>query len=234
MATFVNGNGAKDDTSDTSMAVTVTGVSAGNLIVVLAKWEGAGGATCSVSDGTSSLTQDPDGIVEYGNNDLNGCMFYLLSSVASGSVTYTMTLSGARAFKQMSAGAFSYSGTATFEDSNRAAVAINGGDATYTAPAITIAGSELVTVAGYGNFTTQTPDARTINGVAADGFFGNADGTQCWYRLLGSGFTAGPAVIDMPTALATESLMFQIAFEITAGAASTLLLERQVYDYFED
>lgn len=224
-ATFIAGNGQKEDGSGTSIATTIggAGVSAGNFVMCVVKFEGASldAGNISATDGTATLTEDPDGVVAHvGAGDLFSLAMWLPASVGGGD-TFTVTLSAARAWKQLACGAFSYSGTIALDDSTSAGVDIDTMTSTYTGPAATIAGSELIAVACWGNYATATPTARTINGTAADGNFGNSDGTQCWYRLLSSGYTAGVTTLVFSSVPATEATMHHLGFEVTAGGGGS-------------
>ncbi len=85
------------DGSTTSVAVTVTSTAAGSLIAVFCGWEGAVGATVTVSDGTTGFTAGTpkdSGASTTPNDDNHGQWFYLLVS-ASGKTTITATWSAA-------------------------------------------------------------------------------------------------------------------------------------------
>lgn len=88
-----------DSTGATSMGCTLAGVSVGDLIVVFAKWEGGAGVSSSCSDGTSTLTAVTE--VDHASGDPRTQVFYLLSSVASGSVTYTVSYGASRTWRDI-------------------------------------------------------------------------------------------------------------------------------------
>src|SRR5262249_43577983 len=85
--------GDTNSASGGGLPATVSNVAVGDLIVVMVKFESTT-TTCTMSDGTSTLTQSSVGVQN--NPGANGephlVVFYLLSSVASGTVTYTPTL----------------------------------------------------------------------------------------------------------------------------------------------
>jgi len=158
---FVKSAGAADDTSDTSMAVALATVTAGHLIVVWAKYEGAT-TTVTISDGTTSLT--PRTTRAHANSDLHGQFFYLPASVASGSVTYTATWSAARTYKALIAFEINPTGTAVYDTE-----ALNSGTSiAVTSGNITTAAADSVVLAGYSNYTVDIMSVRTINTVAND------------------------------------------------------------------
>src|SRR5689334_15099250 len=101
--TYVNSIGGSSGGSSTTVAATLVGptVAAGDLIVVVVKWEGAT-TTCSVSDGTTTLTEWSKGVQSQSGNEPFMDVFYLLASVATGLPTYTATLGAARSFKDIS------------------------------------------------------------------------------------------------------------------------------------
>lgn len=158
--TFVSsGGGGTTAASATTITCQLTGVAAGDLIMLFASCENLVAGTMSASDGTTSLTQDPDGIVSTGSA-LYGSGFYLLASVATGTVTYTVTFSASVDYRAIVAFAYRPSGTVTFKDSARASglsTAPNSGN-------ITTASGDGVAFGWYGEYGNN-PSAELINGT---------------------------------------------------------------------
>ena len=92
--TFGQSQGVSSDASGTTLAVQLTGVTPGSLIVAYVKWEGTAAGTVTLSDGVSTFTADT--LNSAANSDLHGRFYYLLASSASGTVTYTATWSAAK------------------------------------------------------------------------------------------------------------------------------------------
>jgi hypothetical protein len=192
--TFVNANGASDDAGDTSAAVTITGVQAGDSVAVWLKWEG-GSTTTTMSDGTSSLTGAT--ARNHANGGLSGRWFYLLSSVATGSVTYTCTWGASRDFKRLIGFVFRPTGTVTFNtgtdaSSSGASTAVTSGNYSTTG-----SGSWAV-LGGFGEFNVVTLSTNLINGGAADGVT-NAGVCEAWYKILSATFTGGASSATQST-----------------------------------
>lgn len=179
--------------SSTTATVQLTSVSAGHLIAVFVKHEGAP-TTITVSDGTTSLTGRTK--VDHSNADLSGQWFYLLSSVASGTVTYTATFGAARAFKAMHAFRFSYTGTAAYDsEPTGGGLPTNPGATSHTTGTTwTTAQPVCVVLCSYVDYSGENSSSRQINGVAETGNTstgGSGNGSVAWYRILSSTFASG-------------------------------------------
>lgn len=172
--------------STTTITVQLTGVTAGDTIVLGVKWEGAT-TTATCSDGTSSLSGGTV-VDNAGNGDLSSKMFYLLSSVASGTVTYTVTLGAARSFKNAVAARWSHTGgTVAFD-----AEATGGGDdnvntTSHTSGAtLTTTGSANIAVAFYASYGDATNSTPQINSVNNDGTDANGTTVMWWRNNIGA------------------------------------------------
>lgn len=191
--TFLQKNHSTAAGPSTTSTVTLTGVSAGSLIIVGQKSEGTGeGAITGISDGTSSFTLATE--TEHANGDLRWCYGYLLSSVASGSVTYTVTRAASATFYWTFVMEFSYSGGSASFDTE------NGASGTSTAPnsgSITTGAAKTVCLGGYSHYNAVTISSMLIGGAAADGSQPTTPGSSesaMWYKILnsaGSGTASG-------------------------------------------
>ncbi|MFO0691587.1 MAG: PQQ-dependent sugar dehydrogenase [Myxococcota bacterium] len=160
---FARSGGNTSNGNGTSLAVTLTGVRAGSLIVAFVKWEGAAGSTVTFRDGTSTFTGDT--LNSAANGDLHGRFFYLPASTASGTVTYTATWSSARPWRRMLVFEYTQSGgTVLFDVSNRA----TGTSGTLNSGSITTTGSDEVVFGAYGEYSSANTTSEQIAGVVAD------------------------------------------------------------------
>ena len=176
MISFVQSNAKGGRT-----AVTLDGVTAGNLIVVgFCEVKDASPSTLSCSDGTSSLTA----VAESDGTYVRWRFFYLLSA-NSGNRTYT--ISGGGKGPSLTVMEFSYTGNLSLEDySNNYAdytTSITSGNVQPSGPSLVIGGA--ISYAG-GEYSSCQ-----INGVAYDGLKSYVDLTDwppMWYRIVSSGF----------------------------------------------
>jgi hypothetical protein len=167
-------------------------VGAGNTIALWAGHEGAP-TTMTVSDGTTSLTAATK--VDHSNNDLSGQWFYLPSSVASGTVTYTVTYAAARSFRRVMALRFTHTGTASFDAECTGGGAINTSVTAHTSGAtLTTTGTAGVILAAYFNYSGNASSARTINGVAATVGPASGSGDETCYRIMSATVSGAAAV----------------------------------------
>lgn len=217
--TFHLKNGSGASAGSTTATVVLTGVSVGDLIVVAAKWESgvasAGTATCS--DGTSSLTKwAPGELSAIANIDPRLVMFYLLSSVATGTVTYTVTFSGSMSFRDVIAMAYAPPSAASLDGTPVGAGAASG--TAISSGNITTTGTDGVAFGSYAEFGSSA-SAMNINGVAADQTqvaAGTAN-SQLWSKTYSGGYTgAATATISF----SNSWLCGVIAFKAAGGAAA--------------
>jgi Bacterial Ig domain/GDSL-like Lipase/Acylhydrolase family len=159
---FSRNNAASSDANGTSLGVQLTGVSAGDLIAVYVKYEGAA-TTVTIGDGVDLFTADP--VVNASNADLHGQFFYALVSKASGTVTCTATWAASKPYRKIFVYEYSHSGTvAVFDVSNRA-TATSG---TLNSGAVTTTGADEVVFGSYGEYSGNNTSNEQIAGVAAD------------------------------------------------------------------
>ena len=187
--TFGQSQGVSSDASGTTLAVQLTGVTPGSLIVAYVKWEGTATGTVTLSDGVSTFTTDT--LNSAANSDLHGRFYYLLASSASGTVTYTTTWSA----RQVRTGSCWCIDTHTegrrFERSNRATAtrgSLNTGN-------ITTTGSEEVVFAAYGEYSvSNTTNERSQR--AGGGSRPRADDASMWSKTFTAPFTGSATATD--------------------------------------
>lgn len=177
-------------------SVTLNGVTAGNLVVVWVKWEGSSSnASASISDGTSSLTMTTLGSV--GTSSPNGQFGYILSSVASGNVTYTATVPTGGGFINIVAMEFQCDAGVPIYDTDNVGGSASG-DPVSTANITTTGYDELV-IGACGEFSGWTFVAGTINGANAAPIVSANSQTATWYANFSAPFT-GAATADISAA----------------------------------
>lgn len=187
---FVSKNSTDASGSGSGLTTTVqlTNIQAGDFVVVVMLWDGAA-TTCTVDDGTSTLTeQTASSVAADGGTTLRMRTFYLLSSVASGTLTYTSTLGAGRTAREILAIAYRPSGTVATDGGNHngatSGSALTSGDITTTGTTELVIGAH-----GYGGFSISgTPQ---INGQNADQTQTNTGKSSIWAKTFTSTFTGG-------------------------------------------
>jgi hypothetical protein len=158
--TLVANGGNSSSTGGSTIAVTLNNVPAGALVVVSTKYEDADN-TITMSDGSStfsSLTRQTNGgsVVQQ--------IFYITSSSASGTVTYTATFAGSYAFRNIHAYVFSYSGICLYDTSSQSATfAANPNSGSVT----TSSNKHHVAIGTYGETIGTAPTNELLFGSAA-------------------------------------------------------------------
>lgn len=201
--------------SATTIAVTLTGVAVGDTVTVWVKWEG-GSTTATCSDGTSTLTGWAPGVISRpASADPFGKAFYILASVASGSVTYTVTLGAGRTFREIVAYRSTPSAAAALDGT---AVGANGSSTAASSGNTTTTSTDGLAFGVYGDFG-NTESAEKINAVAAGGnTHAAANASEMWYKTYSAGFT-GPAAVTL--GISNDWLCGIIAFGIGGGGGGT-------------
>lgn len=160
-----------------------TGVTAGNLIVALVTSTRTGGSNAiSVSDGTTSLTAGTANV----QGDYTTQFFYLLSSVASGNLTYTASSTAASSMWidvwEASAGA-----SIDFDAENATAHGIAGYQVVVSGD-ITASGG--IIFGGIHGISCNVTEANsTINDTSPDGQYTNGGNRLTISYLISAGFT---------------------------------------------
>src|SRR5262249_26346435 len=138
----------------------------GDAIILFVKHEGAS-TTITASDGTSSFTGAT--ILDNVNGDMHTRMLYLLSSSASGSVTYTITFGAARPFKVCAVWEIrAASGVVVFdtEPTGGGSQGNQGsGSHTFTTANFTVSGPNAFVLGGFGNYTGNSLANGKVNSV---------------------------------------------------------------------
>jgi len=162
---------------------TLTGVTAGNLIVVgFSEVKDASPTTLSCSDGASTLTA----VAESSGTFVRWRFFYLLSA-NSGNRTYTVSGANGPAMRSTIVMEFSYTGSLSLEDYSN-----NYADHTtsITSGNVQPSGSSLVIGGAFSHAGGEYSSCQ-VNGVAADGQKSHDDldfWPPMWYRVVTAGF----------------------------------------------
>lgn len=219
--TYVNANAAGGGSSSVgSIGVAVTGVHAGDLVVVGVKFEGST-TTVSVSDGTTTFTQDPDGVQgNAGSQEPWTCVSYLLSSVASGTLTYTATFGANRTWTSICVMVYTPSAACSFDNSNTG----TGNSTAVSSGSTVIAGTDGVAFGFYGEYGNAI-NVLLINGLAAEHSIfvdptGNTQHDVLWSRAYSSGFT-GAASGSLSSAERWNCTI--MSFQIGGGGAAVFI-----------
>lgn len=157
-----------------SDSVTLTGVTAGNLIVVVYLQTNAEtDLTCS--DGTSSLTA-----VTPGNGTYVSVQFFYLLSANGGNMTYTIANeSGSGTYT--AAYEFSYTGTIGYDTENHN---LGDGEGSITTGNITTGGDTAVVIAAANTYAGGDITSQQIAGNAATAIIDSPVGNvSIWYRI---------------------------------------------------
>lgn len=196
----VTSNSGADESGSNGTTVTVqlTGVSANNPIVCWVKHEGGDTVTITVSDGTSSLTSRP--IIHSDTASItSGQFFYLLASVATGTVTYTATFSAGVPYRSIACYELSVgAGGAAFDVSNGSGADSAGGN-TITSGTVTTTVATAVAFGGYAEASGATFSSPLINGVAADHTQNTGTYGRVWMKVLSATFSGGAATATLPS-----------------------------------
>jgi len=163
----------------------ITGVGAGHAILAWVKHEGAP-TTITVSDGTTSFS--PGTKTNHSNGDFSGQWFYLPSSVASGTVTYTASFSVAKPFCSIIVWEYSYTGTASLDTE---ATNQSNGSTAVTSTNLTTSATNTVVLGGYGEYSPELLSAALVNGSAANTLMQLASSSVsgAWARIMSGTFT---------------------------------------------
>ena len=211
--TFVQSASANGDGSSTTLAVSLTGVGSGNLIVVYAGFFNEATTSMSVSDGTSTLT----GLTQRhaGTNNHDGQWFYLLTA-NSGNLTYTVTYGAARSFRRIWVGEYSYTGTASFDVEN-----FNNSDVTnvLAGGVITTTGTDELVLSSHQCHVGAHISSPQFDSVAADRTTQIGSNADVWDRILTATVSNKEA---SGTAGSAQWLSITASFIITGGGARGL------------
>ena len=196
--TFIASAGNNDDSSGTLLSTTATlNLSAGDVVVVWHKWEGADTTvSCAKDAGSPANTNSLGSKINHSNGDLNGQFTYLLSASADGSAVFRQTLSASRPYRRILALQFrpDASETVSLDVQNTG----QGSDLAPTSGSITTTGTDEIVIGGYGEYSANTTTSEAIGGTAATEPAASPQGfSSVWYRILSSTMSSGTATASI-------------------------------------
>lgn len=176
---FVQDDNALDSTSGSTLGVAFgSNVTAGNLIVVMATWAGAGDVTPTVSDTLSNTYVEIGSHIFSMTADVGMSMFYA-ANITGGANTVTVNYTASRVFREIMVA--EYSGASTTSPLDTSAFTVDGTATTSTdsatTPAVTPAqnASLLVgfisSVSGMGTAAAGTNYTERIDTTGGGGGF---------------------------------------------------------------
>lgn len=209
--TLVNSGVNSNNGSGGTLAIAVTGVHVGDLVYVTASCSGVAGIT-SVSDGTTTLT--PRTELHTGNSGNSLRRFYLLASVASGTLTYTVTYSGTPTSRSITVYVFTPSSAASLDvGTGQETIATPAGDS----GAVTTTGTDELCFGSQVNENQSASSVEKINGVAATAVINSGTNHTLWYTKPVATFT-GDATETIGSS--TRTLTTIDAFKTSGGGAT--------------
>lgn len=182
---FVQGGAASADAGN-PLAVTLTGVTAGNAICIGLGWESAS-STCGTivdSGGAGSNSTFVDSALNAHNTggEPIARFSYTLNATRSGTVTYTATRVGTPSFMRMHVAEFSFADAPLAPDQTDV-TAEGSSSGTLSSAAITTTGTNEIVFGFLKGFTGLTITSPTIGGVAGAFVGTNQSDTAMWYRV---------------------------------------------------
>lgn len=195
-----------ENTSSASNTVQLTTVSAHDVIAVCVMSE-TDDSTISISDGTTTLTPG-DKATDTGI-PITSQMHYLLDSVATGTVTYTVTWGTTPAFHSILAYRFTTTGTPSLDAkvANTVSSSLNP-----TSTNISPDGTDNVTLGCWADGSGEAESDPEVNNVNADGSIATTG--MMWYRTHTSGFTGA---VDVTQGAASNGVISALSLESAAG-----------------
>lgn len=216
MATLHDTAKGIDDTSGTTLATTdALAVTAGDLIVLLAKSEGAS-TTVSGSDGQGNAYSVANAFLEHGNGDLSGAVLYAIAG-STGTINPTATYGASRPFRFVSAWSFTLGAgktgwalAATNVATGSGTAALSAGAASATTSGVAVTGGHLYGTRGI------TPGSGWTVPLEFSG--GGAQVTQ--YQLVaGAGSITGNCTLSF----AVDWIAQLAIFSETTSSSDTLM-----------
>lgn len=183
---FVSGGGGASaftlvQTKSANSATTVTSVTmdsnitAGNLVVVMVKWETPTGSLTAITENGSAVTL----LTPRTQSDLEAVICYRLVATGGGT-SIALTWSGSPTFSRVIVREYDYGGTASFVTSAVGGADTNPGGATIETADATNSGTHRLNVAGAGLYSATLPTSPRIGNTAGSNFATESD-THMWW-----------------------------------------------------
>ena len=214
MATLHDTALGTNDASGTTLATTDSlAVTAGDLIVLIAKAEGAS-TTITGSDGQSNTYAVANALLGHGNGDLSGIILYATAS-STGTITPTATYGASRPFRKVKAYSFTPAASKTLQLDTAASA--TGTSSTPSAGTGTAAAAGA-TVVGFSLYGTRTITAGAGWSLASEFSSGDALVTEYQVQTTGGSLT-GNATLDFPIEWVAQMAIFK---EVATGSTYTI------------
>jgi hypothetical protein len=219
---YINKNSAA------AASVQLTGVTAGHLIVLLLHWDTVGG-NATVSDGSSTFAYA--NTVSDGTHNLYSRLVYCLSSVASGTVTYTGTFPGGSGHQGMDVMEYSYSaGSIVLDNINLGVVGtgttVASQNFSTTGTSEVVFGGTGVYTGGYANFSNPL-----IGGASADQSVTDYEqyynGGALWSKIATVSSSNAAITIESGNNWTADA----ISFKESGGGGETIVLYKMTNSY---
>lgn len=209
--TLVNSGVNSNNGSGGTLGIAITGVHANDLIFASASCSGVAGIT-SVSDGTTTFTTQTEQHTGNSGNSIRS--FYLLASVASGTLTYTVTYSGTPTSRSLTVYVFTPSSAASLDGFNATeTIATTAG----VSGNITTTGTDELCFGSQVNENASASSVEKVNGVAATAVINSGTNHTLWYTTPSATFT-GQATETIGSS--TRTLTVVAAFKTSGGGAT--------------
>lgn len=200
--------------SSTTITVALTNVKAGDLILGGVSWESTD-TTVTCSDGTTSLTGASFNTIDNAgaSGEPHAAMFYLVASVATGSLTYTFTLGAGKTFRCAAVIALTPPTTYTFAQNGTPA------SANATSGTAVATGNTTVASAGLGAAYFATYGQIYTRPLVNSGFtwFADANKSLLAVNFQAAGFTGQGVATGLASNRWTCGL---VGFTATAPSSS--------------
>lgn len=211
-----SGIGSNNGSGATLAIVTpVASVLPGDVVFASASCSGILGIS-GISDGTTALTPLPTPELHTSNNGTSWRGFYLLASIASGSLTYTVTFTGTPTSRSIAVFVFRPSGVAALDVSvGQETIATTAGDS----GAGTTTGADELAFGSQANENQSGSSLELINGVSRVAVIDSGTGHTLWYTLPNAIFTNGHATETIGTSTRTLTGLATFSIASAAGAS---------------
>jgi hypothetical protein len=208
--------------TETALTLTITGITAGSLIVVGAKWENQTTGEMTVQDITNSKALTVSTPSRSGDSASTVSQFAYYIAPSSGSIDITVTMPATATGGFIRFGVMEIASTSYWEVD--AAKGANGTSAAPSTGNITTTGeADEIVVGFYGENNSGTLSKNLINGSNPDGILliNTAAEAQIWWKIFYAPITgASSATISVSQQWAMSAISFK-AFPPRYGSVNT-------------
>ena len=208
--TFSTKGNSQDDASSDTITHAIA-VGSGDLVVVMAKHEGSGGESITMSSSADGAADGHGTQLDHSSATLSVRFGYFLAHSA-GTITFTATFGSAVPYRRILVFVHTHTGTASLDGDNGA----EGSGTALASGNITTTGNDTVAFGGSGEYGSQAISSMQINGTAADQTETPLFYLAMWSKVFTSTFT-GQATATLDSG--NSWLCPVIAFKDVAGGA---------------